>query len=160
MQKRPMLAMGILGVVVFAIMCGYVRTMVTPPGQDDLVTMEVAEIPESDGDQGMTLRRLVYPGKDDVLVRYSLTHVTLFPGDRVAGHDVAAPQVYYFLEGTGVMTVANESMAVEPGQTVYVPAESSRSLRNTGQAQLCFLAIDDPDAGSVFTSAGQSALAR
>lgn len=155
MRKRPVFLTAVLAVAVFVLMCGYVRGMVKPLGQD-VVTCEVEDrVPGSSSDMDaphdMALQQLLAPGQD-LLVRYSLTHVTIEPGGMVDAHRVDAPQVYYFLEGTGVMTVEDLSIAIEPGRTVYVPAQAARNLRNTGGSDLCFLAIDDPNADSKYTS--------
>ena len=153
MRKTNLWVTTLVAAVVFGLMFGYVRYMVEPPGRD-VMSREVALTP-SDGDPSpVALRRLVTPGRDDVLVDYNLTHVSLAPGGLVEEHRVDAPQVLYFLDGNGVMTVAGESMAVEPGQAVYVPARAAQTLRNTGGADLCFLAIDDPGADSPFTAQG------
>lgn len=53
--------------------------------------------------------------------------VGLEAGQQIPLHpDVAA--VYYFLEGSGLMTVGNETFAIQPGATILTPAGALRGM--------------------------------
>jgi mannose-6-phosphate isomerase-like protein (cupin superfamily) len=53
-------------------------------------------------------------------------------------------EVYYILEGEGIMHVDDESAAVHAGQAIYVPPNSNQHISNTGDSDLRFLCIVDP----------------
>ena len=53
-------------------------------------------------------------------------------------------QVYYVLEGEGVLTLDDESRLMRPHDYVYVPAGVRHSFTNTGLAGLVFIVVTTP----------------
>ena len=53
-------------------------------------------------------------------------------------------QVYYVLEGEGVLTLDDESHLLRPHDYVYVPAGVRHSFTNTGLAGLVFIVVTTP----------------
>ncbi len=90
------------------------------------------------------LRELLHPNKGEVNIRYSLAHATLKPGETSRPHTIKTSEVYYILEGEGVMHVEDGSARVSPGQSIYIPPNSRQFVENTGNFDLKFLCIVDP----------------
>ncbi len=90
------------------------------------------------------LRELLHPDKADINLRYSLAHAVLKPGLTSRLHKLRTSEVYYILEGQGMMHIDNESAEVHPGQAVYIPPHARQYIENTGKADLIFLCIVDP----------------
>jgi mannose-6-phosphate isomerase-like protein (cupin superfamily) len=67
------------------------------------------------------LREILHPDKADLKLRYSLAHATVSPGQTTLPHKLKTSEVYYILEGEGVMHIDGESAKVGPGQTIYIP---------------------------------------
>lgn len=61
-------------------------------------------------------------------------------------HHPASSEILFIHRGTGVATVGRQVGAVEAGSTVYIPANTSVSLRNTGSGPLT-IAFVFPGAG-------------
>lgn len=59
-------------------------------------------------------------------------------GQRIPAH-AEALAIYYFLDGSGVMTVNNEEFTVHAGSTVVAPPGAERGIHATGR--LTFLAV-------------------
>lgn len=93
---------------------------------------------------GSLLRELLHPDKTDIAIRYSLAHATVPPGHATKPHRLASTEVYYVIEGFGVMFVDDECEPVEPGSAVYIPPGAIQSIENTGDDELVFLCIVDP----------------
>ena len=53
-------------------------------------------------------------------------------------------QVFYFIEGTGVMTVGNEETQVGPGDSTLAPADVEHSIRNTGSTTMIAFQVTTP----------------
>lgn len=53
-------------------------------------------------------------------------------------------QVYYVLEGEGILTLDDERHLMEPNDYVYVPPGVRHSFTNTGTQGLVFLVITTP----------------
>ena len=53
-------------------------------------------------------------------------------------------QVYYVLEGEGILTLDNESHLMRPHDYVYVPPGVRHSFTNTGLAGLVFIVVTTP----------------
>ena len=90
------------------------------------------------------LRELLHPDKADLEIRYSLAHATVKPGQSSLPHKLKASEVYYILEGEGIMYVDFESAKVHSGQAVYIPPNSVQYIKNIGNSDLKFLCIVDP----------------
>jgi quercetin dioxygenase-like cupin family protein len=53
-------------------------------------------------------------------------------------------QIYYVLEGEGVLTLGKERHLMQPHDYVYVPPGVRHSFTNTGTAGLVFLVVTTP----------------
>lgn len=90
------------------------------------------------------LRELLHPDKADIIIQYSLAHAILRPGQTSRPHKLKTSEVYYILEGEGVMHINDEKEAVHVGHAVYIPPNSTQFFENTGRKDLIFLCIVDP----------------
>jgi mannose-6-phosphate isomerase-like protein (cupin superfamily) len=90
------------------------------------------------------LREFFHPDKADVKLRYSLAHAIVKSGEASLRHKLRTSEVYYILEGEGVMYIDNEQEKVHPGQVIYIPPHSLQHIRNAGEGDLRFLCIVDP----------------
>ena len=90
------------------------------------------------------LRELLHPAKADLNLRYSLAHAMLKPGKTSQPHKLKTSEVYYILEGEGIIHNDEETERVCPGQAVYIPPDSRQYIHNPGNSDLKFLCIVDP----------------
>lgn len=95
------------------------------------------------GDQTL-LRELLHPAKDKADIRYSLAHSIVKAGNASIGHSLKTTEVYYILEGTGVMHINDETAEVSPGDAVYIPPNAKQYIESSGDVDLKFLCIVDP----------------
>ena len=90
------------------------------------------------------LRELLHPDKADLALRYSLAHAVVKPGQTTKPHRLRTSEVYYLMEGRGIMHISDESEEVRPGQAIYIPPHSVQYIHNPGPRDLIFLCIVDP----------------
>ena len=96
---------------------------------------------------GTILRELLNPLRDGTALklRYSIAHALVPAGKSSLPHKLTkASEVYYFLEGEGVMHIDEETHEVRAGSLVYVPPNATQYLDNTGKRDISFLCIVDP----------------
>jgi len=75
----------------------------------------------------------------------SLAEETLPPGASVTPHHhEVLEEVYYIIEGTGVMTVGDEQREVGEGDAIYIPKNHRHTLTNTGQTPMRLLLVCGP----------------
>ena len=75
----------------------------------------------------------------------SLAEETLPPGASVGRHHhVLTEEVYYIVEGSGLMTVGAETSAVGAGDAVFIPRGHAHTLENTGQTPMTTLLVCGP----------------
>ncbi len=79
------------------------------------------------------LRELLHPDKADLAIHYSLAHAILKPGQTAIPHRLKTSEVYYILQGEGIMHIDDD-----------FPAGSRQYISNTGKRDLIFLCIVDP----------------
>ncbi len=90
------------------------------------------------------LRELLHPDKATLELRYSLAQASLKPRRTSTPHALTTSEVYYVLEGVGVMHIDEESREVSPGDVVYIPPGARQYIENAGTEDLKFLCIVDP----------------
>lgn len=93
------------------------------------------------------LCELFHPAKlqGHVSASYSVAHARVSPGKATLPHTlIRSSEVYYILQGQGLMHIGDESGPVSPGQLIYIPPGQVQFIENTGGDELVFLAIVDP----------------
>jgi mannose-6-phosphate isomerase-like protein (cupin superfamily) len=96
------------------------------------------------GNEGAIVCDLLNPTHVENGIRYSLAHVNLLHGKSTLPHIMKTSEVYYILEGEGVLHVNNESNNVKAGDAIFVPSHSKQHIENNGSEDLKFLCIVDP----------------
>ncbi|HWQ19846.1 MAG TPA: cupin domain-containing protein [Methanotrichaceae archaeon] len=91
------------------------------------------------------LCELLHPAREGLDLHYSIAHAMLEPGMRSLPHRLKeSSEVYYILEGQGLMHIDAETSQVMPGQAVYIPPGAWQHIENTGVTDLKFLCIVYP----------------
>jgi len=93
---------------------------------------------------GSILRELLHPAKADLQIRYSLAYAKVMPGQVTKPHKLKTSEVYYILEGYGMMHIDEKSFKVNSDCAIYIPPKSTQYIENTGNSDLKFLCIVDP----------------
>jgi mannose-6-phosphate isomerase-like protein (cupin superfamily) len=70
--------------------------------------------------------------------------VEIKPGGEQRRHSHDPEQVYYILEGSGLMTVGTESLRVAAGDCVFIPSGVSHGLKNDGSVLLKYFSAAAP----------------
>ncbi len=91
------------------------------------------------------LCELLHPARERVALPYSIAHAVLKPGRTSLPHRLKeSSEVYFILDGIGVMNIDGERADVRRGQAVYIPSGSWQHIQNSGSTDLEFLAIVYP----------------
>ncbi len=102
---------------------------------------ECTEIIAGDGTH---LRELLHPDRQNTVARYSIAHAVVAPNEHSIQHRLLTSEVYYILNGNGIIHIDDESAAVTTGDAVDIPPKSVQWIENTGEQPLEFLCIVDP----------------
>jgi len=109
-----------------------------------MVTKKIQDIDVIDGLEGTKIRQIFHPHNTLDGIRYSIAHIVVEKGKKARPHKMKVSEVYYILEGQGVMYVDDEIIPISKNQAVYVPPMSKQYVENTGTVDLEFLCIVDP----------------
>jgi mannose-6-phosphate isomerase-like protein (cupin superfamily) len=93
---------------------------------------------------GSMLRELLHPDKANLKIRYSIAHAKVAVGQTTKPHKLKSSEVYYLIEGQGLMHIDEETSEVSAGCVVYIPPGSMQYIENSGNSDLTFLCIVDP----------------
>jgi mannose-6-phosphate isomerase-like protein (cupin superfamily) len=77
---------------------------------------------------------------------FGINQITLAPDTQGSLHDESATgqeEVYFVIEGEGVMAIADDSVDVRPGTYVFVPPGTDRQVQ-AGPGGLVFLCVGSP----------------
>jgi quercetin dioxygenase-like cupin family protein len=98
--------------------------------------VEESAVPvESGEDVGVTWRTLT--SSDRTPTAQLTTGVCeIAPGGALALHRHPTLELYYFLEGSGLVRLGGAERSVGPGITVSIPADLPHGIRNTGKEPL------------------------
>ncbi len=109
-----------------------------------MLIKRLQDCPEITAGDSTRLRELLHPARDSADIRYSLAIARLEPGARSLPHRLAQAEVYYLVQGSGVMHVGDESCPVQAGDAIYIPPGATQWLDNTGPETIEFTCIVDP----------------
>lgn len=90
------------------------------------------------------LREILHPDKANLQLRYSLAHAVVAPGLSSFKHSLETSEVYYILQGEGMMHIDDEHEKVKPGDTIYITPKAMQFISNIGNSDLIFICIVDP----------------
>ena len=90
------------------------------------------------------LRELLHPDKQPLSIRYSLAHATVKPGLTSFEHALETSEIYYILQGNGLMYINDEQSEVSAGHIIYIAPKSRQCIKTIGTEDLVFLCIVDP----------------
>ena len=96
------------------------------------------------GNEGAIIYDLLNPQHVEDVIRYSLAYVNLPHGKSTLSHMMKTSEVYYILEGEGMLHLNNESNHVKVGDAIFIPPGSKQHFDNVGSGNLKFLCIVDP----------------
>jgi mannose-6-phosphate isomerase-like protein (cupin superfamily) len=79
------------------------------------------------------------------ITQCSLAEETLLPGQEVTPHrHQTIEEIYYIVEGRGLMTVGDEQREVSAGDAVYIPPHHRHTLKNTGTEPIKLILVCGP----------------
>ena len=99
---------------------------------------------KSDGSEGTIISQIFHPHNTLNGIRYSIAHSTISPGQKSKPHKMKTSEVYFVLEGEGIMHIEDETEKVSKNDAIYVPPFSKQFLENSGNSDLMVLCIVDP----------------
>lgn len=109
-----------------------------------MLIKKLSDCPEIVAGDNTLLRELFHPDKDQVDFRYSLAHAMVKIGETSIPHVLKTSEVYYILEGKGIMHIDNETAEVTANDAIYIPPNAKQYIQNTGETDLKILCIVDP----------------
>ena len=103
-----------------------------------------SEIGFIEGNEGTKIKQYFHPHNTLNGINYSLAQFTLEPGKKSKLHKIKSSEIYYVLEGSGNLTIDNQSHFVQKDDSVYVPPNAKQFIENSGKEDLKFLCIVEP----------------
>jgi quercetin dioxygenase-like cupin family protein len=98
--------------------------------------VEESAVPvESGEDVGVTWRTLTSADRTPT-AQLTTGVCEIAPGGELALHRHPTLELYYFLEGSGLVRLGGAERSVRPGITVSIPADLPHGIRNTGTLPL------------------------
>ena len=105
---------------------------------------KLPEVPEIEGSEGTKIRQIFHPHNTLSGIRYSVAHFSLDRGKKSQLHKIKSSEIYYILEGQGILYVDDDKIQVSKDDSVYIPPMSKQYIENVGNAKLKLLCIVDP----------------
>jgi mannose-6-phosphate isomerase-like protein (cupin superfamily) len=93
---------------------------------------------------GTLLREIIHARETGNKIRYSIAHAIVKPGEKSLPHKLKSSEIYYIIEGEGMVFINGEYASVQKKQAIYIPPNSEQWIENTGSSELKFLCIVDP----------------
>ncbi len=103
-----------------------------------------SEIDSIQGNEGTKIKQYFHPRNTLNGINYSIAQFTLESEKKSKLHKISSSEIYYILEGKGVLKINNEAYKVEKDDSVYVPPNSKQCIENTGTDDLRFLCVVEP----------------
>ena len=109
-----------------------------------MITKKIEEIEAFTGQEGTQIKQIFSPIEANNAIRYSIAHCTINPGNNSKPHTMKTSEMYYILQGNGIMHIGEEQKQVKQNEMIFVPPMSKQFLENNGEIDLILLCIVDP----------------
>ena len=109
-----------------------------------MITKKIEEVEPFTGQEGTQIRQIFSPIETGNAIQYSIAHCTINPGNSSKPHTMKTSEMYYIMQGDGIMHVGEEQRLVKQNETIFVPPMSKQFLENNGNGDLVLLCIVDP----------------
>jgi len=109
-----------------------------------LIIKKIEDIKAFEGNEGTQIKQIISPGETNNTIRYSIAHCTIIPGKSSKPHIMKTSEMYYILQGQGIMHIDSETKQVKQNDLIFVPPMSKQFLENNGETDLTILCIVDP----------------
>lgn len=104
----------------------------------------LSRVPAFTTKDGSEIRELL-AYRNSCIRNQTLAEARLPAGGRTTPHyHIETEEIYYILEGAGLMRVSREEMVVGPGDAIAIPPRASHQITNTGDSALRFLCCCAP----------------
>ncbi|MGE0484349.1 MAG: cupin domain-containing protein [Gammaproteobacteria bacterium] len=104
----------------------------------------LSDCPPLVANDGCMLRELLHPKNDPIALPYSLAIAEVAVGEHSYRHRLAQDEVYYVIEGRGLMHVDDTTREVVVGDAIFIPAGAVQWIENLGAGTLRFMAVVSP----------------
>jgi mannose-6-phosphate isomerase-like protein (cupin superfamily) len=102
-----------------------------------------SEAPSFSRQDGL-VSKVLHPTDEDLDTDLTVTWVEVEPGASQVRHSHDPEQVYVVVAGEGVMSVGEDSSAVEAGDAIYIPSNAEHEITNTGEEPLEYVSVATP----------------
>ena len=109
-----------------------------------MISKKIENLDSFRGDEGSEIRTIFHPNNTLNGIRYSLAYSIISSGKSSKPHKMKSAEVFFILDGEGIIHVDEQSEKVERNQSIYIPPLSNQYLENTGNCDLKVLCIVDP----------------
>ena len=109
-----------------------------------MIIKKIENIEVFEGNEGTQIKQIISPGDTNNSIRYSLAHCTISPGKSSKPHIMKTSEMYYILQGKGIMYIDEEERQVNQNDLIFVSPMSKQFLENNGEVDLTVLCIVDP----------------
>jgi mannose-6-phosphate isomerase-like protein (cupin superfamily) len=101
-----------------------------------MIIKKLQNLDKINGNEGTIISQIFHPHSTLSGIRYSVSHSTIKPGKRSKHHKMKTSEVYYILEGNGVIHIDKVSQIVSKDDAVYIPPLSIQFIENSGTNDL------------------------
>lgn len=86
------------------------------------------------------IKELLHPNIHGKEIKQSLAEATIPVGGKTILHKhIVSEEIYYILQGKGIMTLGKETFEVKEKDTIYIPPKTPHKIENTGTIPLKIL---------------------
>ena len=110
----------------------------------EMILKEIDKLESFLGEEGTEIRQIFHPHNTLNGIRYSIAHSKISPGKTSIPHKLKSSEVYYVLNGEGIIHVNDKTKKIHMRQSIFVRAFSKQYIENIGQTDLEVLCIVDP----------------
>lgn len=103
-----------------------------------------SEIDSIQGNEGTKIKQYFHPHNTLNGINYSVAQFTLESGKKSKLHKISSSEIYYILEGSGNITINEDTHQIKKDDSAYVPPNSKQFIENSGTVDLKFLCIVEP----------------
>jgi len=105
---------------------------------------KLANLQEITAHDNSLLKQILHPDTLDHEINFSMAYARVESRQKTLPHSLKTVEIYYILQGEGVMHIDDEVKVVRKNDTVFIPPNAVQFIENKQDTELQFLCVVAP----------------
>lgn len=109
-----------------------------------MIIRNIADLKEITAHDNSLLKQILHPQTVEYDISFSMAYARVEAHKKTLPHSLTTVEIYYILQGEGVMHIDGETKTVRKNNTILIPPNAEQFIENKQDVELQFLCVVAP----------------